>query len=79
MKQLPGQVARNEEQNEEHDQQFHGHQQHADAHAGLQRNVVARIRLAFEGGESGARVGEGVDAHAEGRYAETTGDADDAE
>ena len=47
----PGQIARNEEQDEEHDQQFDGDQQHADAHAGLQRNVVAgdracRARLA---------------------------------
>ena len=46
MKQVPGQIARNEEQDEEHDQQFHRDQQHADAHAGLQRNVVAGVRLA---------------------------------
>ena len=40
-----GQVARNEQQDEEHDEQFHRDQQHADAHAGLQRDVVAGIRL----------------------------------
>src|ERR1700686_937114 len=33
-----GEIARNEEQNAEHDQQFDRDQQHADAHARLQRN-----------------------------------------
>ena len=74
-----GQVAGNEEQDEEHDQQFDRDQQHADAHAGLQRDVIAGERLAAEGGEGGARVGEGVDAHAEGRDGEAAGDTDHAE
>ena len=64
-----GKVAGDKQQDEEHDQQFHADQQHADAHARLERNVVAGIRFAFKGGEGGARVGEGVDAHAEGRHA----------
>src|ERR1035437_4207296 len=74
-----GQVARNEQQDAEHDQQFHGNQQHADAHAGLQRNFIAGERLSLEGGESGARVGEGVDTHAEGGHQEAAGYADHAE
>src|SRR5664280_2247346 len=76
---LPRQIARNEEQDREHDEQFHGDQQHTDAHAGLERDVVARVGLTFEGGESGARIGEGVDAHAEGGHTEAAGDADHAE
>ena len=51
MKHGPAQIARNEQQDEQHDQQFDGDQQHPDAHAGLQRNRVARdtacpVRLA---------------------------------
>ena len=46
MKQEPGQVARDEQQDEEHDQQLDADQQHPDAHAGLQRNVVAGIGFA---------------------------------
>src|SRR5262249_49623895 len=56
---------RDEEQNAEHDQQLHADQHHADAHAGLQRNVVDRVRLALETGERCARVSEGVDADSE--------------
>ena len=63
-----GQFARNEQQDEEHDEQLDGDQQHADAHAGLQRNLIAGEGFALEGGEGRARVGEGVDAHAEGRH-----------
>src|ERR1019366_2206995 len=36
-------------------------------------------RLALEDGESGARFGKGVDAHAEGGHQEAAGDADHAE
>src|ERR1017187_2476077 len=74
-----GEIGRNEEQDAEHDEQLNRNQEHADAHAGLQGNVVARIGLAAERGESGARVGEGVDAHAEGRHGEAAGDADHTE
>src|SRR5271157_1529412 len=74
-----GQVARNEEQDEEHDEQLNRDQEHADAHARLQGNVVAGISLAAERGEGRARVGESVDAHAEGRHGETAGNAYHAE
>ena len=40
---------------------------------------VAGEGLAAQGGEGGARVGEGVDAHAEGGDHEAAGDADHAE
>jgi hypothetical protein len=54
-------------------------EQHADGHAGLERNGVDRIGLALEAGEGGARVGEGVDPDAEPRHAVAAGDADQAE
>src|ERR1035441_5681731 len=74
-----GKRARNEEQDEEHDEQLNRDQEHADAHAGLQGNVVAGIGFAAKRSEGGARVGEGVNAHAEGRHGEAAGNADDAE
>ena len=74
-----GVVGRNKEQDEEHDQQLDADQHHADAHAGLQRNVVDRIGLAGQAGESGARVGEGVDPNAEPRHAVAARDSDQAE
>src|SRR5207302_10343970 len=74
-----GQIARNEQQDEEHDQQFHRDQEHADAHAGLQGNVVTRIGLAGQAGERGARIGKSVHAHAEGGHGETAGNPDHAE
>ncbi len=74
-----GQVARNEQQDEEHDQQFHRDQQHPDAHACLQRNVITGERFAGKRREGRARVGERVHAHAEGRDAKTAGDADHTE
>ena len=39
MKQEPGVVARDEEQDAEHDEQLDADEQHADAHAGAQRNL----------------------------------------
>ncbi len=43
-----GVVAGNEQQDEQHDHQLDADEQHADAHAGLERNRVAGIRLAAE-------------------------------
>jgi len=74
-----GQVARDEQQDEQHDQQFDRNQQHTDAHAGLQRDVIARKRLAAQRRECGSGVGEGVHAHAESGHREAPGDADHAE
>ena len=76
---LAGVVSRDEQQDAEHDQQLDGDQHHADAHAGLQRNLVDGIRLAAQAGEGGARVGEGVHADAEPRHAVAAGDSDHAE
>jgi hypothetical protein len=72
-------AAGNEQQNEEHDQQFDRDQQHSDAHAGLQRDVVARERFALKRRESSARIGEGIDAHAERRHGEASSNTDHAE
>ena len=74
-----GVIARNEEQNEKHHQQLDADEHHADAHAGFERDVINRIRLAAQAGEGGARVGEGIDANAEPRDAVAAGDADEAE
>ncbi len=74
-----GVVARDEQQDAQHDEQLDADQHHADAHARLERDRVAGERLAVEAGERGARVGEGVDADAEPRHAVAAGDADQAE
>ena len=74
-----GVVARHEQQDEEHQHQLGGDEQHADRHAGLERDVVRGERLAPQRGERRARVGEGVDADAEPGHAVAAGDADQAE
>ena len=74
-----GVVAGDEEQNDQHDQELDADQHHADAHAGFERNLVDGERLAGQGCEGGAGVGEGVDANAEPGYAVAAGDADQTE
>ena len=74
-----GVVAGNEEEDAEHQEQLDADEQHADAHAGAERNRVNRKRHAAEAGERGARVGERVDPDAEPRHAVAAGDADEAE
>ena len=70
---------RDEEQDEKHDNQFHADQQHADAHAGLQGNLVTRERFAAQTGKGGARIGEGIDANAEPSHATASADSHNAE
>ena len=53
-----GDLAGHEQQDDEHDEQLDRDQQHADAHAGAQRDVADRPGLAAEAGERGAGVGE---------------------
>ena len=60
-------------------QQLDADQQHADAHARLQRNRVNRERLPAQARERRARIGERVDADAEPRHPVAAGDADQAE
>ena len=72
-------VAGNEQQDDEHQQQLDADQHHPDAHAGLERNRVARERLAAQAGERGAGVRERVHADAEPGDAVAAGDADQAE
>ncbi len=74
-----GVVARDEEQDAEHDEQLDRDEHHADGHARLEGDGVDRVGLAAERGEGGARVGERVDADAEPRDAVRAGDADEAE
>src|SRR5215471_3239292 len=74
-----GVVARDEEKNEQHHEQFDRNEHHADAHAGFKRRVVDGIGLSAQAGEGGARVCEGIDADAEPCDAITAGDTDDAE
>ena len=50
-----GIIARDEQQDEQHQDQLDADQQHADAHAGFQRNFVTRKRLAAQTGESAVR------------------------
>ena len=49
-------VAGDEQQDEQHQQQLDADEHHADAHAGLERDRVAGIRLAAQAGERGPRV-----------------------
>ncbi len=74
-----GVVARDEQQDAQHHEQLDADEEHADAHAGAQRDRVDRIRHALEAGERGARVGEGVDADPEPGDAVTAADPDQAE
>src|SRR6185369_15086735 len=62
-----GIFSRNEEQDTQHDDQLDGNQQHADAHAGLERDRIAGKRFAPQSGEGGARVGKCIDTYAERR------------
>ena len=78
-KALAGVVARNEQQDAQHDQQLDADQHHADAHARLERNGINGIGLAAQSGERRARVGKGVDPDAEPRHAVAARDADQAE
>ena len=71
-------VARHEHQDDEHEQQFDGDQQHPDANARLQRNGIARESITREGGKRGAAVRKGIDANAEPSNSITTEDANDA-
>ena len=62
---VAGVLAGDEQEDEQHDHQLDADEQHPDAHAGLERNVVAGERLAAQAGKGGAGVGEGVDADTE--------------
>ena len=75
----PGVVARNEQQNAQHQEQLDADEQHADAHARAQRDRVNRVGLAAQAGKRRARIGEGVDPDAEPRHAVAAGDADQRE
>src|SRR5689334_11056831 len=74
-----GIIARNKEQNTEHDEQLNADQHHADAHARLKGNGINGIRLAFKAGERRARVGKGVHANTEPRHAIAARDPHQAE
>jgi hypothetical protein len=68
-------LGRHPEQDREHHQQLDADQQHADAHARLERDLVDRERLALERGERRAAVRERVHADAEPRHAVRAEDA----
>src|SRR5258708_34705085 len=55
-----GVIAGNEQQDAEHQQELDADEEHADAHAGAQRNGVNWKRLAAKAGERRARVRERV-------------------
>src|SRR5271163_4546683 len=70
---------RDEEQDEQHDDQFYADQQHADAHAGLQRNLVTRERLAAKTGKGCPRVGKRVHSNSKPCHSTTSADPYNAE
>ena len=72
-------VARDEEQDAQHHEELDADEQHADAHAGAQRNRVDGIRHAPKAREGRPRVRERVDADAEPRHAVAAADADQTE
>ncbi len=63
----------------QHQQQLDADEQHADAHAGAQRDGIDRERLAAQAGERRARVREGIHANAEPGHAVAASDADERE
>ena len=75
----PRKATRNKKQNAEHDQQLNADQHHANAHAGLERNGINRIRLAAQSGKCRPRIGKRVHPDAEPRHTVAAGDADQAE
>src|ERR1039458_5409531 len=66
-----------EQQEADHDEQFHRHEQQTDAHAGAPRNAQGGQGVAFEGGKGGAGIGHGIDADAEPGHAVRAEDAQD--
>src|SRR5262249_42304882 len=74
-----GVVARNEQQDEQHDYQLDADQHHPDAHPRAQRNRVARIRLAAQARERRAGIRKGIDPYAVPRHTVAASDPDDAE
>ena len=64
-------------QDANHEEQFHRHQQQADAHARAQRNAQGGERIAFERGKGGAGIGHRVDADAEPSHAVGAKNAED--
>src|SRR5579859_4686530 len=69
-------VSRNKKQDDEHHQQLNADQHHANAHAGLKRDLINRKRLAAEAGKRRARIGIRVHANAKPRHAVTSRNAD---
>jgi hypothetical protein len=74
-----GVLAGDEQQDAQHDQQLDADQQHADAHAGAQRDRVDRERHPAQARERGARVGEGIHPDAEPRDTVAAADPDERE
>ena len=72
-------VARNEQQNRQHDRELNANQQRADADAGLQRNRINREGLAAQARKRRSRIRVSVNADAEPRHAITARDANQAE
>ena len=78
MKQGPGVVAGDEQQDRQHEDQLDADQDHADAHAGHDRHSVDGVRQPGQRGHGRPAVGERVDADAEPAHAVAAGDADQA-
>ncbi len=69
--------AGHEDQDDEHHDELDADQEHADAHAGGQRDVEQLHGLAFKRGKGHAGIGQGVHADAEPGHAVGPEDADD--
>ena len=74
-----GVISRDEQKNTQHDEQFDRDQQHADAHAGLQRNGKAWVRFAAQSCKCRPRVRECIHANPEPRHTVAACDANQAE
>ena len=79
IKQLPGIIAGDEQQDAQHHEQLDADQRHADAHAGFQRNRVAGVRFPLETRKCGARIGKSIDADSEPGDSVASADAYEAE
>src|SRR6266566_6356236 len=74
-----GVIARDEQQNQKHQEQLDADQQHPDAHAGFQWNRMVRVWFSGQARERGAGVRERVHPDAEPGYPVAAGDSDEAE
>ena len=75
----PGVITGHEKQDEQHNQQLDADQHHPNAHSGLKRNPIDRVRFASQAGKGSPRIRERVYPNAEPCHSVASGNAHHAE